>query len=137
MHGENLSSDNLLSTLITFFYFVLLLQIFHFPLIFIISFPLLQLQNPSFLCPFISRSFCCSPLLFFSFPTSLPKFYTSLFCFISQYESHDSTFRASCSPPNCTHSLMGPDNTVTSTCRVLRQRSRRFKALLYRLGFIS
>lgn len=92
--------------------------------LFLLFVSLLQLQNPFFLCSFISRSFCCSPSLFFSFLPPPPlKFYTSLFCFIPQYEGHDSTFRASCSPPNCTNSLMGFDNTVTSTCRVLRQKA--------------
>ena len=91
---------------------------------------------PFFLCSFISHSFCRSPLLFFSFlppsPNSIPLYFV-LFHNIG----HDSTFRASCSPPNCTHSLIGFDNTVTLTCRVQRQRSRRFKALLYRLRSIS
>ena len=92
----------------------------------------------SFLSLFLHITFLLSlSIVIFFFPTSLPKFYTSLFCFISQYEGHDSTFRASCSPPNCTHSLIGFDNTVTLTCRVQRQRSRRFKALLYRLRSIS
>ena len=86
-----------------------------FPLIFI--FPPPPTPNP-FPPLFLHITFLLFlSIVIFSFPTSLPKIYTSLFCFISQYEGHDSTFRASCSPPNCTHSLMRSDNSYLNMSR--------------------
>lgn len=106
--------------------------------LFLLFVSLLQLQNPFFLCSFISRSFCCSPSLFFSFlppppPQILyffilfystiwrPRLYFPCFLFATELYKQSDGIRQ--------HSYLNMSRAET--------KSRRLKALLYRLGSIS